>query len=44
MEALGYLNEGRSWIIDFDIEKYFDTVNRDKLISILRESVNDLPS
>jgi group II intron reverse transcriptase/maturase len=40
-EALAYLNEGRTWIIDFDIEKYFDTVNHDKLISILRENVND---
>ena len=40
-EALEYLNEGRTWIIDFDIEKYFDTVNHDKLISILRENVND---
>ena len=40
-EALKYLNEGRTWIIDFDIEKYFDTVNHDKLISILRENVND---
>ena len=40
-EALMYLNEGRTWIIDFDIEKYFDTVNHDKLISILRENIND---
>ena len=40
-EALRYLNEGRTWIIDFDIEKYFDTVNHDKLISILRENIND---
>lgn len=40
-EALEYLNEGRTWIIDFDIEKYFDTVNHDKLISILRENIND---
>ena len=28
-------------MIDLDIEKYFDTVNHDKLISILREKVND---
>ena len=28
-------------MVDFDIEKYFDTVNHDKLISILREQVND---
>ena len=40
-EVLMYLNEGRTWIIDFDIEKYFDTVNHDKLISILRENIND---
>lgn len=40
-EALSYLNEGRTWIVDFDIEKYFDTVNHDKLISILRENIND---
>ncbi|MGI6224580.1 MAG: reverse transcriptase domain-containing protein, partial [Prevotella sp.] len=40
-KALEYLNEGYEWVIDFDIEKYFDTVNHDKLISILREQVND---
>lgn len=40
-ESLRYLNEGRTWVIDFDIEKYFDTVNHDKLISILRERMND---
>ena len=40
-EALGYLNEGYEWVIDIDIEKYFDTVNHDKLVSILRERVKD---
>ena len=40
-EVLSYLNEGYEWIIDLDIEKFFDTVNHDKLISILRERVND---
>lgn len=40
-EVLGYLNDGYEWIIDLDIEKFFDTVNHDKLISILRERVND---
>lgn len=39
--ALEYLNEGYEWVIDLDIEKYFDTVNHDKLISILRERIND---
>lgn len=41
METLGYLNEGYEWVIDLDIEAYFDTVNHDKLISILRENVKD---
>ena len=40
-EVLYYLNEGYEWIVDLDIEKFFDTVNHDKLISILREHVND---
>ena len=40
-EALVHLNEGYEWVIDLDIEKYFDTVNHDKLISILRERIND---
>lgn len=41
MRTLDYLNEGFEWVIDLDIEAYFDTVNHDKLISILRERVPD---
>ena len=40
-EVLRNLNGGYEWVIDLDIERYFDTVNHDKLISILREQVND---
>ena len=40
-KALEYLNSGYEWVIDIDIERFFDTVNQDKLISILREQVND---
>lgn len=40
-QVLSYLNEGHEWVIDMDIEKYFDTVNHDKLISILREKVKE---
>lgn len=43
-QVLTYLNEGCEWVIDLDIEKYFDTVNHDKLISILRERINDAPT
>lgn len=37
-KVLEYLNNGFEWVIDLDIEKYFDIVNH-KLISILREQV-----
>lgn len=40
-QALKYLNEGNEWVIDIDIEQFFDKVNHDKLIQILREQVND---
>ena len=40
-KALDYLNAGYEWVVDLDIEKYFDTVNHDKLVSILRERIND---
>ena len=40
-EALCYLNEGYEWVVDLDIEKFFDKVNHDKLISIIRERIKD---
>ena len=40
-QALDYLNDRYEWVIDIDIEQFFDKVNHDKLISILREQVND---
>ena len=40
-QALNYLNEGYEWVIDIDMEQFFDKVNHDKLIQILREQVND---
>lgn len=40
-EVLGCLNDGYQWVIDLDIQSFFDEINHDKLISILREQVND---
>lgn len=40
-QALEYLNVGYEWVIDMDIKQFFDKVNHDKLIQILREQVND---
>lgn len=39
-QALAYLNHGYEWVIDIDIEQFFDKVNHDKLIQILREQVD----
>ncbi len=39
-QALDYLNDGYEWVIDIDIERFFDKVNHDKLIQVLREEVN----
>jgi len=38
-KVIEYLNDGYEWVID--IEKFFDTVNHDKLIQVLRPEVND---
>jgi group II intron reverse transcriptase/maturase len=40
-QALNYLNDGYEWVVDIDIEQFFDKVNHDKLIQILREQVNE---
>lgn len=40
-QALCYLNDGYEWLVDIDIEQFFDKVNHDKLIQILREQIND---
>ena len=40
-QALCYLNDGYEWVVDIDIEQFFDRVNHDKLIQVLREQVND---
>lgn len=40
-QAPCYLDEGYEWVVDIDIEQFFDKVNHDKLIQILRGQVND---
>ena len=33
IRALEYLNDGYEWIVDIDLERFFDTVNQDRLVS-----------
>ena len=39
--AKGYINEGRRWVVDLDLEKFFDRVNHDILMSRLARKVSD---
>jgi hypothetical protein len=39
--AQGYLNEGYNWIIELDLEKFFDKVNHQKLMHLLSQKVKD---
>lgn len=40
-QALGYANSGKRWVVDLDLEKFFDTVNHAKLIQVLSERIKD---
>ncbi len=40
-EAKGYIKEGYRWVVDIDLEKFFDKVNHDKLMGILRKKIHD---
>jgi RNA-directed DNA polymerase len=39
--AKGYIKEGFRWVIDMDLEKFFDKVNHDKLMGILATRIED---
>jgi len=41
IKALEIMNGGSDWIVDLDLERFFDTVNQDKLITIVRRTVKD---
>lgn len=36
-----YIEEGYTWTVDIDIANYFDSVNHDKLIRLISETVKD---
>ena len=40
-EAVEYLEEGYEWVVDIDLEKFFDRVNHDRLLSKLSEKIRD---
>ena len=40
-QLLAYLNEGYEWIVDIDLEKFFDNVPQDRLMSLVHDIIND---
>jgi RNA-directed DNA polymerase len=40
-QAQRHLETGDSWVVDLDLEKFFDRVNHDKLMSRVKEQVMD---
>ena len=41
IKALEYFNDGYDWIMDIDLQAFFDNVNQDKLIGIIRRTIKD---
>ena len=39
--ALDMMNDGYDWIVDIDLEKFFDTVNHDKLMTLIGRTIKD---
>lgn len=40
-QARGFIKEGYRWVVDMDLEKFFDKVNHDKLMGALAKRVED---
>jgi RNA-directed DNA polymerase len=40
-KAQQYIAEGYRWVVDLDLEKFFDRVNHDKLMGKIAERIND---
>lgn len=41
IKALEFFNDGYVWIVDIDLQAFFDNVNQDKLIGIIRRTIKD---
>ena len=39
--ARSYIEEGYTWVVDLDLAKFFDTVNHDRLMARLKQTVSD---
>lgn len=40
-QALEFFNEGYDWIVDIDLERFFDTVHHDRLMNLVARTIPD---
>src|SRR5699024_716435 len=40
-KALEYMNDEYDWIVDIDLERFFDTVNHDRLMNLISRIIKD---
>ena len=40
-QAARYVSEGKEWVVDIDLEKFFDKINHDRLMSRLSKGIGD---
>jgi RNA-directed DNA polymerase len=41
LKALEFMNDGYEWIVDIDLERFFDTVHHDRLMNLISRTVDD---
>lgn len=41
VQALEYMNDGYDWIVDIDLERFFDTVHHDRLMNLVSRTIDE---
>jgi group II intron reverse transcriptase/maturase len=41
IKSLELINDGYGWIVDIDLERFFDTVHHDRLMNIIHRTIDD---
>lgn len=41
LQAAEYIKEGKEWVVDIDLEKFFDKINHDRLMQRLSKGIGD---
>lgn len=41
LQASEYIKEGKQWVVDIDLEKFFDNINHDRMMQRLSKAIGD---